>query len=74
MSNDKFEVVGDLSAPGEVRNVTHIYRDYTKTGVQHDENIFLNWRVIAKALAAQWQFLAEALENLRQTCSKIIVK
>lgn len=44
----RFEAVGDLAAPDEVKNVTDIYKVYAKLGIKEDEKIVLNWRVIAK--------------------------
>jgi hypothetical protein len=45
-SEVRFEVIGDLSAPSEVKDVTHIYANYSENGVKEDEKIHLNWRVI----------------------------
>ena len=46
---ERYEIVGDLAAPKHLRNVTDIYRKFSKHGIGSDESdIYLNWRVINK--------------------------
>lgn len=47
MNTKQFEVIGDLAAPNDVKDVTSIFRKYAKNGVKDDEHIFLNWRVVS---------------------------
>ena len=44
----RYQIIGDLTAPTEMKDVTNLFRDYSETSVKDDERIILNWRVIYK--------------------------
>lgn len=48
INTERFEVLGDLRATEEQKDISIIFRNHSVKGLQFDEKIYISWRVVNK--------------------------